>query len=164
MTDSAFERNGDDGFAIHNEYSSLVEQVDATSMTVAGKGIDLALPGEDWVFRSRATLQPLATLRLVEVEPPEGEQLSNPRALLPVIQDALKGQGGEDGCVAIGTAELVMLEKDSQNAIKVYAEDKTGFAMAFYLPMDMTGPGEFAFGEVKQVASDTVIGGWGEGA
>lgn len=103
-------------------------------------------------------------LRLVEVEPPEGEQLSNPRALLPVIQDALKGQGGEDGCVAIGTAELVMLEKDSQNAIKVYAEDKTGFAMAFYLPMDMTGPGEFSFGEVKQVASDTVIGGWGEGA
>lgn len=101
-------------------------------------------------------------LRLLEVEPSEGEQMTNPKALLPVIQDALKGQGGEDGCIAIGTAELVMLEENSQNAIKVYAEDRTGFAMAFYLPMDMTGPGQFDFGEVRQVGSDTVIGGWGD--
>lgn len=101
-------------------------------------------------------------LRLLEVEPPEGEQMTNPKALLPVIQDALKGQGSEDGCIALATAELVMLEQDSQNAIKVYAEHRTGFAMAFYLPMDMTGPGQFSFGEVRQVGSDTVIGGWGD--
>lgn len=109
-----------------------------------------------------AVLMPDEELQLVEVTPPEGEDIPNPRVMTPVIQDALKGQVGQDPkAIAVGTAELVILEEGAQNAIKVYAEHGSGFSMVFYLPWKHAEDGSLAFSDVKQLNADAVIGGWG---
>lgn len=102
-----------------------------------------------------------AELKMLEVSPDDGNEMANPRAMVPVIQEALRGQTSDSGAVAVGTAELVILEDGGKNAIKVYAEHRSGFAMVFYLPWGMGPGGTVAFEEIKQLNSDALVGGWG---
>eukprot|EP00746_Dinoflagellata_sp_MGD_P018749 gnl/MRDRNA2_/MRDRNA2_143503_c0_seq1.p1 gnl/MRDRNA2_/MRDRNA2_143503_c0~~gnl/MRDRNA2_/MRDRNA2_143503_c0_seq1.p1 ORF type:complete len:590 (-),score=31.60 gnl/MRDRNA2_/MRDRNA2_143503_c0_seq1:3-1772(-) len=68
ISDSTFERNGDDGFASHSEYSYVVALVDPTCIHVDGKGIGEANIGESWVFRDRATLRLLGARQVVGID------------------------------------------------------------------------------------------------
>ena len=108
-----------------------------------------------------AVLDASGDLRLIEASPPSGEAtVAAARSVVPVLHETLREQVATPGCVAVGVAELVALEPDSRNAIKVVAEHASGFAMAFYLPWDMDAPGEVSFDEVIQNHADPVVGGW----
>ena len=68
IQDSVFERNGDDGFASHSEYSSVVSRQNASCVVVSGEGVDLAVIGEEWIFRHHVDLAPLGVRTLISFE------------------------------------------------------------------------------------------------
>ena len=78
IMDSEFSRNGDDGLATHSEYSSVVALPNASCVQVTGEGVDLAVVGEEWIFRTHALLQSLGTRHVTSVVASGGSGKAQP--------------------------------------------------------------------------------------
>ena len=110
-----------------------------------------------------AALFPPEEVRLIQLKAGGEASAMDPRAGLPDVKEGLAAQSEEAGCIGIGVAMLVTLEDGMRNAIKVQVEHNSGFAMTFYLPFSLKGPGDVEFDDLIRQAAEPSLGNWPQG-
>jgi len=85
--------------------------------------------------------------------------------ILPMVHDGLRSMANERQLRAIGVAERVDVipGAGAGRAVKVLLEHQQGLAIAFYLPYAQADTGDFNFGKMVTLFTESEVNAWSQG-
>jgi len=87
--------------------------------------------------------------------------------ILPMVHDGLRSMAHERALAAVGVAERVDAipgaGAGAMRAVKVLLEHQRGLAIAFYMPFSTAETGEFNFGKMVTLFTESEVNAWNQG-
>lgn len=85
--------------------------------------------------------------------------------ILPMVHDGLRSMANERALAAVGVAERVdaIPGAGAMRAVKVLLEHQRGLAIAFYMPFAKAETGEFNFGRMVTLFTESEVNAWNQG-
>jgi hypothetical protein len=89
---------------------------------------------------------------------------ANPWHILPMVHDGLRSMAYERELAAIGVAERVdaIPGAGAIRAVKVLLEHQRGLAIAFFMPFEKSETGEFNFGRMVTLFTESEVNAWNQ--
>lgn len=85
--------------------------------------------------------------------------------ILPMVHDGLRSMANERDLAAVGVAERVdaIPGGGATRAVKVLLEHQRGLAIAFFMPFAKSEAGEFNFGRMVTLFTESEVNVWNQG-
>jgi hypothetical protein len=111
-----------------------------------------------------AVLSPDGKVSLLGAMCLTGEGFANSWHILPMVHDGLRSMAFERDLAAVGVAERVdaIPGAGAIRAIKVLLEHQRGLAIAFYMPFQKAQTGEFDFGKMVTLFTESEVNAWSQ--
>ena len=112
-----------------------------------------------------AVLSPDGKVSLLGAMCITGDGFANSWHIRPMVHDGLRSMANERELSAVGVAERVdaIPGAGATHAVKVLLEHQRGLAIAFYMPYTKAETGEFIFGRMVTLFTESEVNAWNQG-
>jgi hypothetical protein len=109
-----------------------------------------------------AVLSPDGKVTLLGAMCNKTDGFANSWHILPMVHDGLRSIAGERELAAVGVAERVAVipGAGATRAVKVLLEHQRGLAIAFYMPFARSDSGEYSFGRMVTLFTESEVNAW----
>jgi hypothetical protein len=111
-----------------------------------------------------AVLSPEGRVALLGAMCNTKDGFANSWHILPLVHDGLRSMANERELAAVGVAERVDVipGAGSMQAVKVLLEHQRGLAIAFYMPFAREDSGEYSFGRMVTLFTESEVNAWNQ--
>jgi hypothetical protein len=111
-----------------------------------------------------AVLSPEGRVALLGAMCNTKDGFANSWHILPLVHDGLRSMANERELAAVGVAERVDVipGAGSMQAVKVLLEHQRGLAIAFYMPFARGDSGEYSFGRMVTLFTESEVNAWNQ--
>jgi hypothetical protein len=111
-----------------------------------------------------AVLSPDGRVSLLGAMCTTNDGFANSWHILPIVHDGLRAMVNERELSAIGIAERVDVipGEGAAPAVKVLLEHQRGLAIAFYMPFAREDSGEYSFGRMVTLFTESEVNAWSQ--
>jgi hypothetical protein len=142
-------------------YSEVKGELGALARPLFEKSEQLLRERGDFLPHA-AVLSPDGKVSLLGAMCITGNGFASSWHILPMVHDGLRSMAHERQLAAVGVAERVeaIPGRGATLAVKVLLEHQRGLAIAFYLPFARDHSGEYSFGRMVTLFTESEVNAW----
>jgi hypothetical protein len=145
-------------------YAAVKGELGALARPLFEKSAQLLRERGDFLPHA-AVLSPDGKVSLLGAMCLTGDGFANSWHILPMVHDGLRSMVNERELAAVGVAERVdaIPGAGAIRAVKVLLEHQRGLAIAFYMPFQKAETGQFDFGKMVTLFTESEVNAWSAG-
>jgi hypothetical protein len=145
-------------------YSEVKGELGALARPLFEKSEQLLRDRGDFLPHA-AVLSPDGRVSLLGAMCNTGNGFASSWHILPIVHEGLRSIAGERELAAVGVAERVegIPGRGAGLAVKVLLEHQRGLAIAFYMPFARANSGEYSFGRMVTLFTESEVNAWHQG-